>query len=935
MRAAWRLAISNLSERRSRTVLLVAVVALSAILISAVGVAMGSIREAIGQRILTLVGDADARVQPRGTGASLDLTLLSTVKQWPEVDRASARLTGTLALRFGAPQWVKPDALGEASGGGTAVTSEMGGVFRRETKLFQTSARVIGLADASITGDAVERVALASGRLPTSDNEVVIDEGVVTLLSTSNSKGLLSNIGISLFARGSGGITKQDIGPAQAATQAEADALNAAAKPVIGDWVEFVRFGKPATKLTIVGIAKQPSLGDTPQAYMTMQALANATDQAGKVSRIDITLREGVDAEAFAESRGAVLPANAALQTTAKITSGIDRNAKANQLAFTVGTLMAFIAAGFIITTGMSVGIVERRRELAILRCIGATPWQLAMAQLFHGALVGLAGAAVGVPIGVFAAWFMLDHFQERLQAPPIILADRVVWSFVGAIFAGLVGATLPAIQAMRVSPLQALASRAQPAKRRTLVIITIAGVAGVLIHLANFTLIRDGTTVFFTYVALGLPALMLGYFLLGVPAMQLVAKLFANPLEKLLNLPTNIVRRSIAATPYRFGFTAGAMMAGLALLVAIWTQGGAAMHDWINRINFPDGVVVGLNMPAEAQEALRAVPNVTDTCAISMHPVETTAFGIKGMTRVKTYFFAFEPEPFFRMSTIEWVEGDEKTARAKLEAGGAVIVTREFKTARDLKVGDDFVCWDDSGQEHRFEIAGVVTSPGLEVANNYFDIGGQDFSEQRIHAVFGSRKDLREKFNSDSIGLLQYNIREGADGFAVSEAVRAALLPYGILNAASSQGMKQVINQFVQTTLVTASLVAVFAMLVACLGVANLIIAGIHARQFEFGVFRAVGGTRGQLARIVLAESLLIALAAIILGSLMGLQGAFGGMRLNALIWGIDLRVKPPVVPMLWGYMVVIVMCVGAATPAVIRLTRRSTRELLATIRG
>ena len=935
MRAAWRLAISNLSERRSRTVLLVAVVALSAILISAVGVAMGSIREAIGQRILTLVGDADARVQPRGTGASLDLTLLSTVKQWPEVERASARLTGTLALRFGAPQWVNPDALGEVSGGGTEATSASGGVFRRETKLFQTSARVVGLADASITGDAVERVALASGRLPTSDNEVVIDEGVVTLLSTSNSKGLLSNIGISLFARGSGGITKQDIGPAQAATQVEADALNAAAKPVIGDWVEFVRFGKPATKLTIVGIAKQPSLGDTPQAYMTMQALANATDQAGKVSRIDITLREGVDAEAFAESRGAVLPANAALQTTAKITSGIDRNAKANQLAFTVGTLMAFIAAGFIITTGMSVGIVERRRELAILRCIGATPWQLATAQLFHGALVGLAGAAVGVPIGVFAAWFMLDHFQERLQAPPIILADRVVWSFIGAIFAGLVGATLPAIQAMRVSPLQALASRAQPAKRRTLVIITVAGVAGVLIHLANFTLIRDGTTVFFAYVALGLPALMLGYFLLGVPAMQLVAKLFANPLEKLLNLPTNIVRRSIAATPYRFGFTAGAMMAGLALLVAIWTQGGAAMRDWINRINFPDGVVVGLNMPAEAQEALRAVPNVTDTCAISMHPVETTAFGIKGMTRVKTYFFAFEPEPFFRMSTIEWVEGDEKTARAKLEAGGAVIVTREFKTARDLKVGDDFVCWDDSGQEHRFEIVGVVTSPGLEVANNYFDIGGQDFSEQRIHAVFGSRKDLREKFNSDSIGLLQYNIREGADGFAVSEAVRAALLPYGILNAASSQGMKQVINQFVQTTLVTASLVAVFAMLVACLGVANLIIAGIHARQFEFGVFRAVGGTRGQLARIVLAESLLIALAAIILGSLMGLQGAFGGMRLNALIWGIDLRVKPPVVPMLWGYLVVIVMCVGAATPAVIRLTRRSTRELLATIRG
>lgn len=935
MRAAWRLAISNLSERRSRTVLLIAVVTLSAILIAAVGVAMGSIRAAIEQRILTLVGDADARVQPRGTGASLDLALLSTVREWPEVDRASARLTGTLALRFGAPRWESESQQEPGVTDVPPVQPQSPTIFQRKVKLFQTSARVVGLAGPDITGGATESIDLIAGRLPNRDDEIVIDQGIVELLSSDNPKGMLSNIGISMFARGSGTITKQDPGPLEATSQAQADALNTASAPAIGDWLEFVRFGKPATKLTIVGIAKQPALGDTPMAYMTMRGLASATDQPGKVSRIDITLRSGIDAEQFTLNRSPQLPTTAQLQTTAKITSGIDRNAKANQLAFTVGTLMAFIAAGFIITTGMSVGIVERRRELAILRCIGATRWQLALAQLMHGALVGFAGALIGVPIGVFAAWFMLDHYQDRLQAPPIILPDRVALSFAGAIFAGLVGATLPAFQAMRVAPLQALASRGQPAKPRTLLLIAVAGIAGVLIHLANFTLLRDGTVVFFTYVALGLPCLMLGYFLLGVPTMQLVARVFAAPLEKLLGLPANIVRRSIAATPYRFGFTAGAMMAGLALLVAIWTQGGAAMRDWINRINFPDGVVVGLNMPAEAQDALRSVPGVTDTCAISMHPVETTAFGIKGMTRVKTYFFAFEPEPFFRMSTIEWVEGNEQSARAKLDAGGAVIVTREFKTARNLAIGDDFICWDDQGTEHRFAIVGVVTSPGLEVANNYFDIGGQDFSEQRIHAVFGSRKDLKEKFNSDSIGLLQYNIAPGADGFEVAANVRETLLPYGILNAASSQGMKNVINQFVSTTLITASLVAVFAMLVACLGVANLIIAGVQARQFEFGVFRAVGGTRGQLARIVLAESLLIALAAIILGSLMGLQGAFGGMRLNALIWGIDLRLRPPVLPMLAGYGVVIIMCVGAATPAVIALTRRTTRELLAAMKG
>src|SRR5690606_13707191 len=118
-----------------------------------------------------------------------------------------------------------------------------------------------------------------------------------------------------------------------------------------------------------------------------------------------------------------------------------------------------------------------------------------------------------------------------------------------------------------------------------------------------------------------------------------------------------------------------------------------------------------------------------------------------------------------------------------KLQAGGAVIVAREFQLAQGLGVGDTFRCreGDDDGTgpdsvTHEFEIVGVVTSPGLDIVSKFFDVGA-DFVDQAIHAVFGTRADLEDKFGSDAIQMIQMNIAPGvSDAWAIS-AVREALL--------------------------------------------------------------------------------------------------------------------------------------------------------------
>jgi putative ABC transport system permease protein len=922
MQAPWRLAISSVFERPSRSILLALVVTLAAVLISAVGVAMGSLRAGLEARTKFMVGEADVRIQARA-GRTFDASILDEARRWEGVAVAAPRLTHAIALRFGKPVWKRPDGV------------ELG-PFERSVETYQASTNVDGLDPAN---DAlIRKQPLVEGRLPQADDEIVLDEDLVKRLGKTGSLSMLGQGGLSVFARGTGEITKADPGPSRVEDDAQATALNASAGPAVGDFVEVVRVGQPPRRLTIVGITAPPPLGGKSWSYMTIPGLSKHSALSGKLTRIEIVAREGIDPDALVATLAPNLPDTLRIESTREMLAGLGRSMRANQLGFTIGTLMAFIAAGFIITTGMSTGINERRRELAILRCIGATRRQLAAAQVLQGLVIGLAGALVGVPIGVAAAYLLLQHYEQRLQAPPVILPDRVAISFLGAIFAGVVGAALPAWQAARVSPLQALASRGRAANPRFLTLVALAGLAGVLIHLGIFTLLKSPEVVFFSYVSLGLPALMLGYFLLGVPAVLLVSRVGAPLLERLLRLPPRMLARSLSKTPYRFGFTAGAMMAGLALMVAIWTQGGAAVRDWLERIRFPDAFVIGVGMNDDVIAAANELDVVVDTCAISLHPVTTQAFGVKGITKVKTFFVAFEPETFFRMSSMEWIQGDEPTARARLEAGGAVIVSREFLVARGMGVGSTFTCADDDGNEHAFDVVGVVASPGLEVANNFFDIG-EDFSEQRVHAVFGSRKDLLERFGSDNVGMLQLDLRDDIDTDAEDDAamtqVRAALLPYGVLSAGSGRQIREAITSVVRTTLVISSAVAIFAMLVACFGVANLVIAGVHARQFEFGVLRAVGGTRGQLARLVLGEAIVIAIAACVLGTLMGIQGAFGGITLNALIWGIDLALRPPVTAIALGWGFVGVMCVGAAAPAAIALARRTPRELLSATRG
>jgi putative ABC transport system permease protein len=926
MRPAWRLAISSAWSRRNRTALLAATVALSAALIAAVLASMSSLHRALGENLLATVGRADLRLKPTGGGQTVPRSLLELVRTWPEVQTSAGRLEVSMGLQHQRLEWTRPED--------AAVST-----YARSTKTYAASA--VGLGIIPEEESLVRTITLVDGRLPNAPGEIALDELLAGRLSTKPAEGLVFTQ-LSRLSRGAASRAVSVDRPAEPPPFIEtpdvAESHNRAHDLRVGDRVRWVRLLRAPIDFTVVGILAQPPLGGRSQAYVHRDALAAITGDSERLSQIDILLRPGHDPQRVADTRRTLMPEATLLQTAEKITSGLQQNLHGNRFAVIISSTMAFLAAAYIIMTGLTTAVTERRRELAVLRCIGATRANLAESQIVLGGLIGIIGALIGVPLGVSLAAALVARFPDEIPTGLHVTPGAVAAAVGGAIASGILGALVPALMAARVTPLQGLAVRADPPRRRTIAFVVAFGLLLVGIHPFTVFLPDTADGAFWPYVSLGIPSLLTGYFLLGVGVVLVLAATLAPLLTRVLRLPPDMLARTVRATPYRFGFTAGAMYFGLAIMVGIWSQGGAILRDWISTLRFPEAFVLGLNLSVDAQRRLDAMPFVDKTCAITLHPIETEFFGIRGLATYTSTFIAFEPDPFFDMTNLTWVQGDPQTAGRRLNQGGAVIVAREFTAARGLGVGDTFTC-KSGDRSASFEIVGVVHSPGLDLVSQYFSIG-QDYTDQSIHAVFGSRRDLREKFGSDAIQLIQVGlVPEGLPGAVddktAVDTIRRELFDAGIMEVGSARRLLADVRRFAERSLLISSAVGVFAMIVASLGVANVIAAGIAARTFEFGVLRAVGGTRHLLARLILAESLLIAAAACILGTLAGLQGSIAGQRFQKLVVGIETSFAPPWRAIAIGCVFVIVVCVAASIPSVISLLRRRPRELLAAMRG
>ena len=121
--------------------------------------------------------------------------------------------------------------------------------------------------------------------------------------------------------------------------------------------------------------------------------------------------------------------------------------------------------------------------------------------------------------------------------------------------------------------------------------------------------------------------------------------------------------------------------------------------------------------------------------------------------------------------------------------------------------------------------------------------------------------------------------------------------------------------------------------LLVTSLGVINTIMASVRARRWELGVLRALGVTRWAMARMILAEGLLIGLVACILSLAFGVMAGWCGTGISQYVSFFGGMATPLVVPwskLATGFGAALALCLAAALWPAIATGRTEPLRLL-----
>ena len=121
--------------------------------------------------------------------------------------------------------------------------------------------------------------------------------------------------------------------------------------------------------------------------------------------------------------------------------------------------LVALLLGGIGVASGVHAFVMRKIDPVAILRCLGATSWQVLTIYTLQAALMGLIGAAAGAVLGVGIQFVMPLAFASLL---PVDVTVRVEPAAIGlglaiGVWVALVFALRPLVALRRVSPLQAL----------------------------------------------------------------------------------------------------------------------------------------------------------------------------------------------------------------------------------------------------------------------------------------------------------------------------------------------------------------------------------------------------------------------------------------------------------------------------------------------
>jgi putative ABC transport system permease protein len=606
------------------------------------------------------------------------------------------------------------------------------------------------------------------------------------------------------------------------------------------------------------------SNGNESAIVMDIAEAQRALNRFGRVDRILLKVPEVPSLEEWQQRVRAALPAGVEVRAAGTGTNENRRMLAAFRWNLRLLSYIALIVGAFLIYNTISVSVVRRRPETGIVRALGASRSAVLAAFIGEAAFFGLAGAALGLPVGRVMASGAVKLMAATVESLYVssrpgaieLTAWSVVLAFVIGIGVAIISAYSPAREASLVSPVEAMArgQREHITRVHKSRDLWLALVLGILAAAAARVPAIEGKPLFGYLAAI----LLVVASALAIPAFtDAILSRSSRWLGKVLGVEAFLASQSLSASLRRTSVLVGALSTAIAMMTSVGIMVGS----------FRETVLLWMNdrLPADLylRPAGEPAPDRHPTVSLELADKISKLPGVAGVDRLRAYEISYDGMPATLASVdLSALRADHRsnffsgrpTERVLSEIRGAdaVLVSEPFTYKHRVRTGDTIT------------LALGAAPASFRIADVYYDYGSERGS------ILMDRQTMLRYLPDSAPSNLAIYVAPTASAETVREEILQASAGYRVLLVSNRDLRTEAIRIFDRTFAITYALEAV-AVIVAVMGIAGALLALVIDRRRELGLLRFLGAAAGQVRKQILVEA-----------GLLGLLANFAGLALG-----------------------------------------------------
>lgn len=523
----------------------------------------------------------------------------------------------------------------------------------------------------------------------------------------------------------------------------------------------------------------------------------------------------------------------------------------ASLLAFAIGTVVVFYTMRF--------SVSARSREFALIRCLGAHRGEMARSLVFEAAILGGVGTLLGllaaIPIGATLLRFGITTTgRSSVAGFDLPGQELALFALIGMVVA-LAGVFGPARSLLRLDVRDVLEPRflaedAREGATRTPGLIWLLLPIALAAYLVSRPFLQAWFTVFVFFVVESVVAVGFAVAVLWwvKPVLRAMIRLGEHLLHRVYPLESLLTARHMSFTSDRLAFSVIAVVLVFSMLTALHSITAALKYEieqWAQLALYP--------YTFSQQRGERPL----DAEAITK--LEDESLAIFRLSKIVNGVFPIRLIDGGDLNRFRVRQGKE------IMGPGEVILSSTLANHFGAKAGDrlEIVA---NGEPFSFSV--------LEVSDEYgFYPQSNQYINLRSFALFTDGNPLFEGNLERTLG--RYAAMRRLDGDERLDADELAILaPYYEAQLGGGRSGRRQKREIDRDFLIFDYILAM-TVLLSAIGIVNAMLIQIRARSREFSLYRVVGMTPTQVARLLVIEGMITGgvggALALVLGSLLG----------------------------------------------------------------